>query len=225
MSKESVQPKDLDHVWNRFMSQLWGCIPYPVWQYLRGQSVDAIEGRQKQFLKDLKLASSLEEEIVRIAFALRDSEGKLANILLLELDGLFCLCGVRRRFGLLLKDAPIVGASVHFGEPDKRLGVALSVESAMSIVNAANGMPCWACLGPTGLRTLQVPESVREVCVFCDAETSGIVEEAAAALAERLRAEGRTVAVLMPPCEALELSGNVTWHDAWLRAGNRLLRL
>lgn len=225
MSNESVQPKDLDHVWNRFMSHLWGCIPYPVWQYLRGQSVDALEGRQNQFLRDLKLASSLEEEIVRIAFALRDCEGMLANILLLELDGLLRLCGVRKLCGLILKEAPIVGASVHFGEPDRRLGVAVSVESAMSLVIATNGMSCRACLGPTRLRMLQVPESVREVCVFCDVETTGIVEESAAALAERLQAAGRTVAVLMPPCEALELSGNVSWHEAWLRVGNWLLRL
>ena len=59
-------------------------------------------------------------------------------------------------------------------------------------------------------------DGARGVC--CDAETSGIVEEAAAALADRLRSTGRSVALAIPPCEALELFGIVSWHDAWMRA-------
>jgi hypothetical protein len=165
MSNESVQTKDLDREWDCFMPRFCGCIPYPIWQYLQGQNVEALEDRKEQFLNDVRLASSLEEEIVRIAFALRDCDGNIANILSLELEGLLRPCNVRKRYELILKDAPIVGASVHFGEPNKRFGIAVSVESAMSLVIATNGMRCWACLGSTGLRTLQMPETVREVCV------------------------------------------------------------
>lgn len=224
MNNTPASTKDLEQEWDRLMWHLMGSTPYPVWKYLQGQNVEALVNRREQFLKNIKPVSSLDEKETQIAFAVRDCAGKLVNILRLKLDGLVLLANVGKHYQLT-SDASIAGTSVHFGEPQEELGVAISVESAMAIVIATNGMPCWACLGPTGLRTLQVPESGREVRVFCDAETSGIEEEAAAALEERLRATGRSVAVVTPPCEALGLFGNVSWHDAWMRAGNRFLRL
>lgn len=225
MKMRALEQQDIHELWEQLVAK-YGCsMQYPVWQYLQGQNVEALVDYDDKFLCDLKLASSLEEEIPRLAFAVRDCGGRLVNILELELQGLLLLANVGKHYRLVSEEASVAGASVHFGEPQERLGVAISPESAMAASIAANGLPCWACLGPTGLGTLRVPESVREVCVFCDAETSGIVEEAAAALAERLRATGRSVAVVTPPCEALGLFGNVRWHDAWMMAGNELLHL
>ncbi len=225
MNKKTALTAELEQKWSRLTSHIMGSTPYPVWQYLQGQNVEALVDRREQFLKDIKLASSLEEKESRIAFAMRDCAGKLANILLLELDGLSLLASVGKHYRLLSKEASIAGASVHFGEPEEELGVAISVESAMALVIATNGMPCWACLGPTGLKTLQVPETVRNVCIFCDLEPSSVLEEAATALADRLQKTGRTATVLTPPSAELGLSGKVCWHDAWMMTGNRLLHL
>ena len=225
MNKTTTLTAELEQKWNRLTSHFLGITPYPVWQYLQGQNVEALVDRREQFLKDIKLASSLEERVPRIAFAVRDCAGNPVNILLLELDGLILLATVGRRYRLLSKDASIAGASVHFGEPNEELSVAVSVESAMAIVIATNGVPCWACLGPTGLKTLKVPETVTKVRIFCDVEPSGIMEEAAAVLADRIKKTGRTVFVLTPPCSALGLVGKVCWHDAWMMAGRELLHL
>lgn len=225
MNKKTALTTELEHEWDRLTSHLLGITPYPAWKYLQGQNVEALVDRREQFLKDIKLASSLEEQESRIAFAVRDCAGKLANILLLELDGLSLLGNVGKHYRLLSKDTSIVGASVHFGEPEEELGVAVSVESAMALVLATNGMPCWACLGPTGLKTLKVPETATKVRIFCDVEPSGVMQEAAEALTTRLQETGHTATVFTPPCVALGLSGHVGWHDAWMRAGCDLLHL
>lgn len=205
-------------------THLVGCTPYPVWQYLQGQNVEALVDYREKFLKDIKLASSLEEEIPRIAFAVRNCEGSLVNILTLELEGLLLLANVGKHYRLISNDASIAGASVHFGEPEKVLGVAVSVESAMALVIATNGVPCWASLGPTGMRTLSVPAHVETITIYSDVDTTGQFEETAKDLAWRLEAEGRRVEIQFPPCAALGLSGNVRWHDAWMWTGNQMLR-
>lgn len=225
MNKKTALTTELEQKWNCLMSDLMGNTPYPVWRYLQGQNVEALVDRREQFLKDIKLASSLEEQESRIAFAVRDCAGKLVNILLLELDGPSLLVNVSKRYRLLSKDVSIAGASVHFGEPNEELSVAVSVESAMALVIATNGVPCWACLGPTGLKTLKVPEPVTKIRIFCDVEPSGVMQEAAEALATRLQETGRTATVLTPPCAALGLSGHVRWHDAWMMVGCDLLHL
>lgn len=224
MNNKPASTKDLEQEWDRLMWHLMGSTPYPVWQYLQGQNVEALVNHREQFLKDIKLASSLDEKEPQIAFAVRDCEGKLVNILRLKLDGLVLLTNVGKHYQLT-SDASIAGTSVHFGEPQEELGVAISVESAMALVIATNGVPFWACLGPTGLKTLQVPETVRKVRVFCDVEPSGVMQEAATALSTRLQETGRTVTVLTPPCAALGISGKVCWHDAWMMAGSDLLHL
>ena len=225
MNKKTALTTELEQEWNRLTSHIMGSTPYPVWQYIQGQNVEALVGRREQFLKDIKLASSLEEKESRIAFAVRDCAGKLVNILVLRLEGTSLLANVGKHYQLISKDASIASASVHFGEPAEELGVAVSVESAMALVIATNGVPCWACLGPTGLRTLQVPERVTKVHIFCDVDPSGVMQEAAEALATRLQETGRKVTVLTPPCAALGLSGKVCWHDAWMMAGCDLLHL
>lgn len=206
-------------------THVMGCTPYPVWQYLQGQNVEALVDYREKFLKDIKLASSLEEKIPRIAFAVRNCEGNLVNILTLELEGLLLLANEGKRYRLISSDASIVGASVHFGEPETVLGIAISVESAMALVIATKGMPCWASLGPTGLRTLNVPTHVEKIVIYSDVDPSGQVEEAASALAARLQITGCKVMLIPPPCAALGLSGNVRWHDAWMVAGNELLHV
>ena len=81
MNKKTALTTELEHEWDCLTSHLLGITPYPAWQYLQGQNVEDLVDRREQFLKDIKLASSLEEKESRIAFAMRDCAGKLANIL------------------------------------------------------------------------------------------------------------------------------------------------
>ena len=51
-------------------------------------------------------------------------------------------------------------------------------------------MPCWACRGDEGLRTLQLPEGIKSVTVFADPDPVGAFDGAAAELGLRLKDEG-----------------------------------
>lgn len=90
-NKTEQQQKDLEGLWNSLQARHTGLISYPVWQYLQGQNVEALLDYREKFIGDIKLASSLEEKVPQVAFAVRDSEGNLVNILTLELDGLLLL--------------------------------------------------------------------------------------------------------------------------------------
>ena len=87
----------------------------------------------------------------------------------------------------------LTGGAVRLAEPaDGVLLVGEGVESAAAAMQRFD-TPGWATLGTPGLRALVVPEAVREVVIAADRDAPGL--EAAAALAERLEAEGRRVTI------------------------------
>ena len=71
-----------------------------------------------------------------------------------------------------------------------------STAAAVRVLDWRSG--AWATLGTSGLRAVVLPESVRRVVVAADRDAGGL--RAAAALAERLEAEGRRVTIEAPPC-------------------------
>lgn len=120
------------------------------------------------------------------------------------------VCGVQATFltpGGACK-APVSSSRVTWGRMCRgavrlapagpRLGLCEGVEDALSVVQAV-GMPCWACLGTSGLRsvTLPCPPLAAEVVIFADHDRCGI--DAANAAAERLHAQGRRVRIALPP--------------------------
>jgi putative DNA primase/helicase len=59
------------------------------------------------------------------------------------------------------------------------------------------GTPTWAALSAAGIRTLLLPETVREVVIAADPDPVGIV--AAHFAARRWLHEGRRVSIARPP--------------------------
>ena len=88
------------------------------------------------------------------------------------------------------------GGAVRLGEPESgRLVVGEGIEStaaAMVLFDA----PGWAALGTSGLRTIELPEHVRDVVIAADRDAGGL--RAAAALYRRLETEGRGVEIRPP---------------------------
>jgi putative DNA primase/helicase len=62
----------------------------------------------------------------------------------------------------------------------------------------ASGYPAWAALSTSGLRTLNLPDDVRDVIVLADGDASG--EAAAQDCARHWKREGRRVRIARPPC-------------------------
>jgi putative DNA primase/helicase len=78
---------------------------------------------------------------------------------------------------------------------DGHLGVAEGIETALSAAAIFN-VSTWAALSADGLRRWEWPASIKRVTIFADAGTAG--QQAAANLAERLKAAGIPHAILSP---------------------------
>ena len=90
----------------------------------------------------------------------------------------------------------LTGGAVRLAEPaDGVLLVGEGIESTAAAMQRLD-LPGWTALGTPALRALVVPEAVREVVIAADRDAPGL--EAAAALAERLEAEGRRVTIVAP---------------------------
>ena len=91
---------------------------------------------------------------------------------------------------------PCRGGAVRLAEPGDVLMVGEGIETCLAAMQAT-GNPAWAALSTSGLRTLDLPEEVRDVIVLADGDDPG--EAAARDAALRWNREGRRVRIARPP--------------------------
>ena len=88
--------------------------------------------------------------------------------------------------------------AVRLAEPARgRLLVGEGIESTAAAM-ALFDLPGWAAIGTGGLRNVELPRCIRDVVIAADRDAGGAGQLAAAALAERLEAEGRHVRIELP---------------------------
>lgn len=93
---------------------------------------------------------------------------------------------------------PAKGGAIHLQKGQDTMAIGEGIETALSFF-ALTGVAAWACLS-TGLMTnIVLPAEVREVILLVDVDTSRAGEMACNKLAERLKAEGLTVQMAIPP--------------------------
>ena len=90
---------------------------------------------------------------------------------------------------------PCRGAGVRLAEPGELLMVGEGIETCLAVMQAT-GHPAWAALSTSGLCTLQLPQSVRNVIVLADGDESGVA--AAEEAAQRWSREDRRVRIAHP---------------------------
>jgi putative DNA primase/helicase len=93
---------------------------------------------------------------------------------------------------------PIAGGAVRLAAAAKTLAVAEGIESGLAILSAT-GIPTWAALSTSGLRSLILPAVVELVFIGADNDHNGAGEAAAGDAASRWLAEGREVRIARPP--------------------------
>ena len=76
------------------------------------------------------------------------------------------------------------------------LMVGEGIETCLAAMQAT-GNPAWAALSTSGLRALELPETVRDVIVLADGDDPG--EAAARDAALRWKRQGRSVRIARPP--------------------------
>ncbi|MBM3567329.1 MAG: virulence-associated protein E [Alphaproteobacteria bacterium] len=91
---------------------------------------------------------------------------------------------------------PCRGGAVRLADPGEVLMVGEGIETCLAAMQAS-GKPAWAALSTSGLRSLDLPTSVRDVIVLADGDEAG--EEAARVCAIRWKRQGRRVRIARPP--------------------------
>ena len=94
----------------------------------------------------------------------------------------------------------IHGGAIRLAEhdPDAELVVAEGIESAFSAMQLF-GRAGWAAVYAGGLKTLELPSTVRAVIIAADNDASGAGQRNALAAYDRWTAEGRTARIKTPP--------------------------
>jgi putative DNA primase/helicase len=90
---------------------------------------------------------------------------------------------------------PCRGGAVRLGRGGDVLLVGEGIETCLAAMQAT-GYPAWAALSTSGLRTLDLPDDVRDVIVLADGDKPG--EAAARYAALRWQREGRRVRIAYP---------------------------
>jgi len=90
---------------------------------------------------------------------------------------------------------PIRGGAVRLAPVAKKLLVGEGVETTLTVIQKT-GVPGWAALSTSGLKTLILPGLVEEVVILADADPPG--EAAARDAAARFTREGRHVRIARP---------------------------
>ena len=91
---------------------------------------------------------------------------------------------------------PCGGGAVRLADPTDLLMVGEGIETCLAAMQAT-GLPAWAALSTSGLKSLDLPSTVRDVIVLADGDHAG--EAAAQHCARRWVREGRRVRIARPP--------------------------
>jgi hypothetical protein len=91
---------------------------------------------------------------------------------------------------------PCAGGAVRLAPAGDVLMVGEGIETCLAAMQAT-GNPAWAALSTSGLRTLDLPDHIRDVIVLADGDDPG--EAAACDCARRWKGEGRRVRIARPP--------------------------
>lgn len=88
------------------------------------------------------------------------------------------------------------GGAVRLAAAGERLGLAEGIETALSALLATD-TPTWACLSASALKSVVIPDTVKEVFIFGDGDSSGIRDANEAA--EHFVLAGKTVRMVTAP--------------------------
>jgi len=91
---------------------------------------------------------------------------------------------------------PCRGGAVRLAPPGDVLLVGEGIETCLAAMQAT-GLPAWAALSTSGLRTLDLPKAVQDVIVLADGDDPG--EAAACHAALRWKREGRRARIARAP--------------------------
>ena len=115
-------------------------------------------------------------------------------------------------------DRILRGSAIRLGPAGAALGVTEGLETGLA-VQQATGMPVWATISAKLMENLDVPESVQQVCIYADKDKSETGRNSAAILVQKMWAEGRQAAGLLPTMAIPNAEKGIDWLDVLDRKG------
>jgi putative DNA primase/helicase len=111
---------------------------------------------------------------------------------------LYCALAPEPRKKNMPRVETINGGAVRLHEPENgRLGVAEGIATALA-ARQLFGVPTWAALSATGLKTFVPPPGIERITIFADNDKNHVGPAAAYDLAQRLERSGIAAEVRMP---------------------------
>lgn len=123
-------------------------------------------------------------------------------------------------------DVSLHGAAIRLFPAGQVLGVAEGVETAIAVTEAT-GIPCWATISSTFLKTFIPPRGVQRVIAFADKDRptaqfpEGAGYEAGKSLVQKLWSKGFKASIELPPSEIPEDAKGVDWLDEFVQNGKQ----
>lgn len=172
-------------------------VPDPVKQQEKAKAIYEASiddpGDIRAYLKRREIIQSLPEDIFfhaaqRAMIApVRDVDGEITGI-----HRTWLASGEKGMLG------PMMGGTVRLMAPvGAQLGLGEGLETVLSVLQAVD-MPCWATLSTSGLKNVQLPDTLCDITLFADSDQNGAGQKAARQLAQRLIKEGRSVQIVWP---------------------------
>lgn len=230
--KRNWQKDKADERYHRYIERLWqsacpvrlhSAIQEPLVLYLKHRGLLALIDEERlvniRFNRFCRIPES-EQTFPGMIAAVRDIAGRLINVhsTLLTEDGFKAALEVPKRLCKQPSDSTISGCTIHFGEPKKVLALAEGIETALSVV-VGTGLPCWSCISANGLISVQIPPEVEHVYIYADKDRSGVGQEAAEKLRERLLSDGIHVDIVSVPYAIPMNTKGIDWNDVLVNFG------
>lgn len=152
--------------------------------YLRSRAIATTLPPTLRFEPALRHTAS-GREMPALIGAIQDSTGRVisAQRIYLRADGMGKADAKPNKLTL----GPMRDGAVRLGKPDRVLGIAEGIETALS-AQQLYSLPVWACLGAGRMGSVSIPARVEHVVLFADAGKAGL--DAAARASEDYRRQG-----------------------------------
>ncbi|MGF1500476.1 MAG: toprim domain-containing protein, partial [Paracoccaceae bacterium] len=100
----------------------------------------------------------------------------------------------------------VASGAVRLAPIGDRLALSEGIETGLAAMTACPDLPVWATLSTSGLEQVELPPAATRIVILADNDASGAGLRAADAAARRLRAQGRDVAIAVPPGEGQDFN-------------------
>lgn len=157
-----------------------------------------------------------------IVALVQDLEGRAVTLhrIYLTHDGQKAPVEAPKKLMAYPSDRSLNGSAIRLGAAGAVVGVAEGIETGMAI-QQATGLPVWVTINAILMESLEVPESVKMVCIYADKDKSETGRNSAAVLIQRMWQEQRQAAGLLPTMAIPDAGKGIDWLDVFTMKGSK----